>query len=291
MTAWPALRSSTPQVAKRRELGASLSKVMTGTPCATASSIAGVIVLTSEQESSTAPTFSATACWMRCTCSAASSRGGVSHSISIGRPSSALSARARFSAPRREARNDGLLALLAIIAIRNGATGGGGSPTAASGRERQAVASVAMISAATMRTARAGRRGSTTTAFGLTEGELTHPGGWLTRRLIGGMAQTSSLWRTRNSSCHRGDRDPCRHRALGAGRARADRLRSLGARSRRVRRADWLFGRRGVLCGRALSDAPRPSRAPRRDGRAPHGSRDPRRRQGSRRAAGQRGGR
>src|SRR5262249_43394095 len=62
------------------------------------------------------------------TCAAASSRGGVSHSISMGRPSSAESARARFSAPRREARNDGLLALLAIIAIRNGALGGAAVP-------------------------------------------------------------------------------------------------------------------------------------------------------------------
>ena len=187
MTAWPALKSSTPQVAKRRESGASLSKVMTGTPCATASSIAGVTVLTSEQESSTAPTFSATACWMRCTCSAASSRGGVSHSSSIGRPSSALSARARFSAPRREARNDGLLALLAIIAIRNGSDGRGRFADAgvgagsAGGRQRRDDQRHDDQEGA------GGRPRSTTAAFGLTEGELTHPAG----RLIGRMAQNT----------------------------------------------------------------------------------------------------
>jgi len=101
--------------------------------------------------------------------------------------------------------------------------------------------------------------------------------------------KTATLWRARNSSCHRGSRDPRRHRALGDGRARADQPRSLGARSRRVRRADWLFRRRSLLCRRGRARSPCSPRAPRRDRRASDGSRHPYRREGSRRAARQRG--
>ena len=82
----PALKSSTPQYVNRRESGASLSNVITGTPCATASSIAGVAVRASEHDSSTASIPSFTACAMRRACTVPSSCGGVSHSISIGPP-------------------------------------------------------------------------------------------------------------------------------------------------------------------------------------------------------------
>ena len=128
--------------AKRFESGASLSKVITGTPCATASSIAGVSSSASEQDSNTASTPSFIACAMRSACTLPLSCGGVSHSISMPRPSCAPSSRARVSAPRRAATNDGLVALLAIIAMRSGrgaavgtvGAGGVASATAASRR-------------------------------------------------------------------------------------------------------------------------------------------------------------
>ena len=138
----PALKSSTPMYAKRFESGASLSKVITGTPCATASSIAGVSSSASEQDSNTASTPSLIACAMRSACTLPLSCGGVSHSISMARWSCAPSSRARVSAPRRAATNDGLVALLAIIAMRSGrwgavavaGVGGIGSVAAASRR-------------------------------------------------------------------------------------------------------------------------------------------------------------
>ena len=144
----PALTSSTPQYAKRRESGASLSNVITGTPCATASSIAGVTARASETDSMTPSIRSFTACAIRCACTCPSSCGGVSHSIRIGRPSDADSSRARFSAPMRAATNDGLLALFAIIAMRSGRSAavgaaGGAGLAPASLRSRQSAAAIA----------------------------------------------------------------------------------------------------------------------------------------------------
>ena len=145
----PALTSSTPQYAKRRESGASLSNVITGTPLATAASIAGVTARASETDSMTPSIRSFTACAIRCACTCPSSCGGVSHSIRIGRRSDADSSRARFSAPMRAATNEGLLALFAIIAMRSGrsatagAAGGAGrgarvvAITAAGGGDRE----------------------------------------------------------------------------------------------------------------------------------------------------------
>src|SRR5665213_4441877 len=105
--------------------------------------MAGVSFAASEQEISTASRWSVTACAIRWTCTVASSCGGVIQTISIGVASLADSARARFSAPRREARNDGLLALLAIIAMRSGLRGADASAAgvgADGGRPRHAPA-------------------------------------------------------------------------------------------------------------------------------------------------------
>ena len=127
--------------AKRFESGASLSNVITGTPCATASSIAGVSSSASEQDSNTASMPSFIACAMRSACTLPLSCGGVSHSISMPRPSCAPSSRARVSAPRRAATNDGLVALLAIIAMRSGrwaAAGAAGAARRRVGRSRVA---------------------------------------------------------------------------------------------------------------------------------------------------------
>ena len=97
------------------ESGASLSKVMTGTPRATASLMAPVTLPASEQERRTALAPSFTACAMRWAWICPSSWGGVSQAISMASLCSRESSRAAASAPVRAERKTGLVELLAIM--------------------------------------------------------------------------------------------------------------------------------------------------------------------------------
>src|SRR6185436_16348924 len=93
---------------------------MTGTPRATASSIAPVTLPASEHDTRIALAPSLTAWAMRCAWIWPSSWGGVSQAISIGTPILIDSSLAVASAPVSAERNTGLVELLAIIAIRIG---------------------------------------------------------------------------------------------------------------------------------------------------------------------------
>src|SRR5882724_8747478 len=107
---------------------------MTGTPRATASSMAPVTLPASEHETRMALAPSFTAWAMRWAWICPSSCGGVSQAISIGTPMLAESSLAVVSAPVRAERKIGLVELLAIIAMRMPRdAGGAAAPPAAGG--------------------------------------------------------------------------------------------------------------------------------------------------------------